>query len=172
MTAALKPIRAFAVLERCENTGGGVFARQDIVARKLGACTYSDGDIANVECRRAHWADEFADTGVVPAKLAIAHNWRFECHGCGATINEDWLAEAGLELDGVIGSVNGRVFCCAECKQRHDDIETRKKLVGEEFLETLRAVVRRRLAALGMWRRLDRIWDRCKREAVERAAGI
>lgn len=29
-----------------------------------------------------------------------------------------------------------------------------------------------RLSALGMWRRLDRIWDRCKTAAIETAGGI
>lgn len=29
-----------------------------------------------------------------------------------------------------------------------------------------------RLSAVRMWRRLDQAWDNCKREAIERAAGI
>jgi hypothetical protein len=30
----------------------------------------------------------------------------------------------------------------------------------------------RRFAAIRMWKRLDAAWDRCKREAIERAGGI
>lgn len=29
-----------------------------------------------------------------------------------------------------------------------------------------------RLSAVSMWRRLNHAWDKCKREAIERAAGI
>lgn len=29
-----------------------------------------------------------------------------------------------------------------------------------------------RLSAVAMWRRLDQAWETCKREAIERAAGI
>lgn len=29
-----------------------------------------------------------------------------------------------------------------------------------------------RLSAVSMWRRYDQVWNRCKQEAIERAAGI
>lgn len=139
-----KPLRAYAVLEKGENTGGIIFARSDIDARKRGSCEWSDGDITSVECRRAQWADEYAATGRVEAKAAIAHGWRFECSGCGLTIDEYLLSEEGMAVEGVIGMMDELVFCCAGCKERHDATEARKKAYGAAFLEELRTVVRQR----------------------------
>ncbi|WP_159953155.1 hypothetical protein [Rhizobium sp. 18065] len=144
MSASPKPVRAFAVLELGENTGGIIFARHAIAARKSGACEYSDGDITSVECRRAHWADRYADQRIVPAADAIAHGWRFECHGCGETMDLGWLYDNDLPVEGVIGSMDGCQFCCAECKERDATLKRQQKALGDEFIETLRAIVIRR----------------------------
>lgn len=37
-----KPLKAYAVLEHDENTGGIVFARHSVVARREGAARYDD----------------------------------------------------------------------------------------------------------------------------------
>jgi len=39
-------LKAYAVLEDCENTGGIVFARHSIVALRNGASTFGDGEIS------------------------------------------------------------------------------------------------------------------------------
>ena len=142
--APVKPLKAYAVLETGEDTGGIVFARRDIEARKRGSCEYADGEISSVTCRRAHWADEYSETQRVPVLAAIQQGWRFECHGCGASLDEDWFYESGKPMEGVVGFMEGQVFCCAECKAADDAVERRKKATGEEFLETLRAIVRKR----------------------------
>lgn len=55
MTTATKekPLLAYTVLEKGEDTGGIIFARSNIEARKRGSCEWSDGDIPlfpAVEC--------------------------------------------------------------------------------------------------------------------------
>lgn len=139
-----KPLRAYAVTEQGENVGGIFFARHAITATKRGACEYADGDIHYVSCRRAPWADHLAETGAVPASLMIAHGWHFECHGCGATIDEDWLREQRLKVEGVCGYQNGRVFCCARCKWKHMKYEARRRAAEKEAIDAFKAIVRAR----------------------------
>lgn len=112
-------LRAYAVLEDCENTGGIVFAERPIVARREGASRYNDGDFGGVSCRRAPWADKFVGKPV-PVSVMIANGWHFECHGCGATIDEAWLHDEDLPLDGVIGTQESAVYCSeiCECRER------------------------------------------------------
>lgn len=137
-------LKAFAVLENDENTGAIYFAKRDIEARKAGANEFGDGDISNVSCRRAPWADEYAEAGVVPAKACIAHGWHFECCGCGSTIDEDYLDEEDLLLDGVIGQQHGRVFCSeiCECRFNLDKAISRDK--ERRMIDILKDVVRKR----------------------------
>lgn len=140
----MKPLLAYAVTENDENTGSIYFARHAISARRRGADEYGDGELSAVSCRRAPWADWCADAGFVPASLMIGHGWHFECHGCGQHIDDDFLREAGLSTDDVIGIQDGPVFCCARCKLGHDAVEAEKKRVGADFLDVLRNEVRRR----------------------------
>ena len=56
-------MKAYAVTEEDENTGGIIYAEHNIVARRLGANEYADGEIAYVSCRRAPWADEYYGIG-------------------------------------------------------------------------------------------------------------
>lgn len=110
-------LKAFAVLEDYENTGGIVFAERAIVARRRGADQYNDGEFNGVSCRRAPWADEFAGKPI-PVKVMISHGWHFECSGCGATIGEDWLFDNDLPLDGVVGVEHSKVYCSDICEAR------------------------------------------------------
>lgn len=110
-------LKAFAVTEECENTGGIVFARHAVTARRLGASEYNGGEFEGVSCRRAPWADEWADKQEdVPVQLMIAHGWHFECCGCGHRIDEDYLHENDLLIADVIGTQRSSVFCNEICK--------------------------------------------------------
>lgn len=142
--APAKPLKAYAVLETEEGTGGIIFARRDIEARKRGSCEYSDGDISSVTCRRAPWADEYAETKRIPVRAAIEHGWRFECHGCAETLSEDRFYDEDKPIEGVIGFMDSLVFCCAECRDAHKEVERRKKAFGQEFLDVMRALVTKR----------------------------
>lgn len=114
----MSQMRAFSVTELNENTGGIVFAKHAVTARREGANEYADGDFGYVSCHRAPWADKFVDIRDVPVSVMIDHGWHFECHGCGARIDEDWLNEEGLPVEGVIGTQSTSVYCCARCKWR------------------------------------------------------
>lgn len=139
-----KPLLAYSVVENCESTGGIVFARHRIAALKQGACAWSDGDISGMILQRVPWADHCADTGIVPANLMIAHGWHFECHGCGATIDEDWLAEEKLDIDGVVGNQNGPIFCCARCKWRNMRYMARRVRAKSEAVTLFQSIIRQR----------------------------
>jgi hypothetical protein len=131
-------MKAFLVTEPEENTGGVIFAKHAIAARRQGASEYNDGQLGGMSCRRAEWADGFYETGV-PARELIARGWWFECCGCGATINEDWLAEERLTVDGVIGNQHSRIFCHDICKTEHDRRETKRKYHQQQMIETMTA---------------------------------
>ena len=139
-------LKAYAVLENCENTGGIVFAERSIVARRDGAGRYGDGDFSGVSCRRAPWADGYAGQPI-PVKVMIANGWHFECCGCGATIDEDWLYDEDLPLDGVIGFQHSQVFCCEICEARHKLHLAIARDHERRAIEALKAFVLRRFPA-------------------------
>lgn len=111
------PLKAYAVTETQENTGGIVFARHAVVARRIGSQTFGDGDFEGWSCRRAPWADHCAETGDVSAGLCIAHGWHFECHYCSRRIESD---DDGMypawNWTFVVGSQHGAVYCDRGCE--------------------------------------------------------
>lgn len=137
------PIRAFSVIEEYENTGGIVFARHAVAARRRGADEYADGDFTAVTCRREPWADAYVGKPI-PARVMIAHGWHFECAECAARIDEDWLADNRKPLAGVIGTENNLVFCCSRCARRYFSMQRRRKAEEQRAIGTFKAIVRRR----------------------------
>jgi len=127
---ATAPMKAFSVLEEMENTGGIIFAHHAITARRLGADQYADGEFGYVSCRRAKWADEYAETGKVPASAMVRHGWHFECHYCGARIDEDYEPYRTWTPDSVVGHGDGAVYCdrsCAKSAEHQHDFAERLK---------------------------------------------
>lgn len=137
-------MRAYAVTEHCENTGAIYFAQHDIVAKRKGANEFADGDISYVSCRRAPWADDYADKPL-PASVMVAHGWHFECVGCGMRIDEDGLHERRMAVEGVLGTQWALVFCCARCKRKYLSLKRRRKTEEERAIACFKAIVRRRL---------------------------
>lgn len=111
-------LRAFAVLEEDEGTGGIIFARHAITARRLGANEYACGEFGYVRCNRAPWADEYTD-GCVPVSLMVENGWHFECTGCGIRIDSDLPFEHEKPTSGIIGHQHSAVFCDAACERAH-----------------------------------------------------
>ncbi|WEX10349.1 hypothetical protein [Chelativorans sp. AA-79] len=138
-----KPLRAYTVTEEYENTGAVIFAVHNVVARRLGANEYADGEFSAVSCRRAPWADAYAGKPI-PARVMIAHGWHFECSECGACIDEDWLCDNGLPLEGVIGTQHSHVFCGSRCARRYYSLRRRRKAEEQRAIEAFKAIVRRR----------------------------
>lgn len=139
----MSALRAYAVTEESENTGAIIFAKHHIVAKRQGADEYADGDITYVSCRRAPWADGYAEKPL-PAWVMIAHGWHFECHGCGMRLDEDGLSERRLAVEGVIGTQHGGVFCCARCRRKHLSRVRRRKAEAQRAIDVFKAIVRRR----------------------------
>jgi hypothetical protein len=136
-------LKAYAVLEKDEFTGDIYFAKHSITAAKAGANEYGDGELSYVQCRRAPWADVFVGKGV-PAKVAVDHGWRFECYGCGITIDSDLEYEHRLPVSGVVGSMHGSVYCCARCKWRRAKSDARREREEATAIEDFKAIVRTR----------------------------
>lgn len=133
-------LKAYSVLEKEEFTGDIYFAAKAIYAAKWGANEYADGELGGVQCRRAPWADPYFETGV-PAKVAVDHGWRFECYGCGITVDSDLECEHGLPLSGICGKVSSAVYCSARCKWRKMREDARRKEAEQAAIDDFKKIV-------------------------------
>lgn len=141
---AEKPMRAFAVTENEESTGGIVFAHHAIVARREGAAAYGDGEFDYVSCRRAPWADHCAVDGIVPASLMVEHGWHFECGGCGKRIDLDMLCERDLEPEDVQGTQHSTVYCTPLCEAKDNLERAEAKHVETRWIRRFKKIIKRR----------------------------
>lgn len=133
-------LKAYSVLEKDEFTGDIYFASKAIYAAKWGANEYSDGELGGVQCRRAAWADAYFETGV-PARVAVNHGWRFECYGCGVTVDSDLECEHRLPLAGICGKVSGAVYCSARCKWKKKRDDARRKEAEQAAIDDFKEIV-------------------------------
>lgn len=136
-------MKAFIVTEPEEDIGGVIFATSAIVARRVGANEWNDGEIGGMSCRRAAWADKYADTRIVPAADMIAEGWWFECT-CGHRINRSDLEDRGLPLSGVIGSQNSMIFCEKACQDFYFARKSRLDAAGATAIAMLEEIVLKR----------------------------
>lgn len=135
-------MKAFAITENDENTGGIYFADHDITAKKA-FCREFDHELTDVTCRRAPWADQFAGRAV-PAKVMIDAGWHFECCECGERIDTDYLRENRLPLDQVIGTQWSLVFCGKRCAARFYSMKRRRAEQGAQAIACLAKIIRKR----------------------------
>lgn len=134
---------AYSYFETDEYTGGIIFAKSNIEARKAGANLLNMDGIGGLEVRRRKDLDRYEASGV-PAWLLVAEGWRFECHGCGMQINESNMDDEGMPVTGVVGVESGQIYCCHACRMQHKAEAAAKKAFGEAFLDMLRDMVRSR----------------------------
>ena len=134
-------LKAYAVLNNDDYTGGIFFAKNNITARKAGANEYADGEIGEVTCKRAPFADAYRKNKKVPVSVKIDHGWHYECNSCGIRIDEDlsyrfgeneeheaesfkryenWNSEKIVE-DGSL------VYCDQKCSENHKLDEAQRK---------------------------------------------
>jgi|TARA_R100000093_G_C1933053_1_gene69423 hypothetical protein len=148
-----KPLRAYSVIEEFEHTGGIIFARHNVTARRIGANEYADGDFRAVTCKRTPWADKYAETGIIPASEMVHAGWYFECCGCGVTIEEvlsyRWEDEGDLTYRGwapgdVIGTQHSQIFHSQECKYRYDTETAARNRACEKAIGRFQRVILRR----------------------------
>lgn len=109
------------------------FATSNAAARRQGADQIGS-DFGAVSCRRAHWADQYADQRFIPAQAYIDAGWWFDCNHCGTRCDSDasrWDEETDIPLDLVF---DGRVvYCSAECKAGHEREVAARNARFEEF---------------------------------------
>jgi len=161
-----KPVRAYVVLENDERSGAIYFARHAITARKAGANEYGDGELSYVTCNRAPYADQFAETGMVPASVLVENGWHFECGSCGHRIDDDLPNAWELEVDAnatpremvkarvrykrwdpdhVVGYQHTSVFCDAQCEADYEEDRRQRKAAELRTLERCKRAVLHRL---------------------------
>lgn len=116
-------MKAYAVQEEDEGTGGIVFAKTNAQARRIGANRF-DNEWDGVTCRRAAWADQYAP-GPVPFKVMFENGWWRECDGCGVRIEQNGYDADGNTIDFDIVDDGPRTYCTPTCRDR-DLIERAK----------------------------------------------
>lgn len=139
--AKARTVKAYAVTDPDEHLGGIVFAKTAAEARRAGARQFSDGDPSTVEARRTPWADEFAGTGIVPAKVMITNGWWFEDYWTGARIDDDYLDENGLTIDDIVGHQHGPIFACQAHADAYAAREARRAVAKAITLADLKALL-------------------------------
>lgn len=134
-----KPLKAYSV--QGYEHGCIVFASNSATARRNGAgelgCDWEDIE----SCRRAAWADSFAQDRRVPPLVMIEHGWWFECSHCGCQISDDSTHDDDDETPHQPVAEGDWIFCCPACRdaelQERADRKARKeaatKLVLEKF---------------------------------------
>lgn len=139
----MSDLKAYAVREDCENTGGIYYATSNIVARKAGSHEYNGSELGGMSCRRAPWADKYAP-GPCPKLVMIDHGWWFECHGCCAKMSCD--AADDSEEDG--GNDPNRyiergsaVYCSIECRTRYRSEQAMRKRLERKAIRDLAAAL-------------------------------
>lgn len=143
-TKAEKPLLAYAVTENNEGTGGIVFARHAVVARREGADQYGDGEFDYVSCRRAPWADHCAADHIVPVSLMVEHGWHFECGGCGCRIDSDIFWDRDVLPEDIIGTQHSTAYCTPLCEARHNLERAEAKHVETRWIRRFKKIVKRR----------------------------
>lgn len=131
-------MKAYAVTEEDENTGGIIYAEHNIVARRLGANEYGDGDISYVSCRRAPWADEYYGTGL-PISVMVDNGWHFECCGCGQRIDYDSTEYS----EDIIGTQHSLVFCDSVCEAYYNLDRAKCKKLETRWVRRFIKIVKR-----------------------------
>lgn len=133
-----------------------IFAKSSIEAKRRWSNEHWDGDeIAGISAKRIPEWDQYAKTGV-PALVMIDDGWYFECHGCGTTINSDYIGSTERShdeydpLDAEYGADQTlpimepvelpwqRVYCTQQCCD--DDLRTkaRRKRAERRALDVMK----------------------------------
>jgi hypothetical protein len=134
---------AYSVTEDDEGTGGIVFAKSAVAARRIGAGEFNNGEFSGLSVHRRKDLDRFEGSGV-PAWLLVEEGWHFECHGCGMRIEAYSLENEGLSFTDVVGVESGAIYCCHQCRRESMAENAASVAFGEGFLDMLEDVVRKR----------------------------
>lgn len=102
------------------------FSEHAVVARRNGANELS-ADFELVSCRRAPYADPYAEQGWVPPQVLMANGWWIGCRHCGNQVWEDGEDEDGNPAAPIFEGQD--VYCDQGCKdaEDHDRAERAKR---------------------------------------------
>lgn len=140
MSTESKPLKAYCVKDE-EQSAVIVFATNSASARREGGNELSCEWEGVESCRRAPWADRFADTRVVPAKAWIDNGYWCSCGGgCDRQVNggvQEEEDEDGnpFELEPVF--VGDTVYCSQACKEASDAAAAARKARKQEVLDAV-----------------------------------
>ena len=135
--------KAYSVLETDENTGGIVFAKSNVEARRIGANLFNNGEFGGLSVARRPDLDAYEPTGV-PAAVLVEDGWHFECFGCGMRIETSNLEEMGRNAEHVVGFEGRPIYCCHACRASARAMVAGAKAFGEAFCDMLESMVRAR----------------------------
>lgn len=131
-----KPLKAYSVQEEDENTGGIVFAKSNVEARRIGSSRFGDGDFNWGKARRAPGFDRYAP-GPVPFVAMFAAGWWQECRGCGVTIREGECDDDCNEIAFDIVEVGDGIYCRPSCRENHLAGKAEAARLGKIVLDEL-----------------------------------
>lgn len=139
----MKPLKAYAVLEDCENTGGIIWAKSNVEARRLGASAFHDGEFSGLTCRRAPWADKYFEMRSVPYLVMIENGWWFSCVHCEQIINSDLEGtdddDNTITLDPV-EDAHG-MFCTPACRDDYLQEKAERRMWEQWTVDLLTAML-------------------------------
>jgi hypothetical protein len=116
-----------------------VFATNSATARREGGREL-DLEFSEVEsCRRAQWADEYADAkGGVPQLVMIKNGWWQECVHCGHRITIDDIEDGYEDDDGNVIKLNPvekdhHIYCNQHCFDKEMEQRANHDAKADEF---------------------------------------
>ena len=123
-----------------------VFASNSATARRNGAselgCDWEDIE----SCRRASWADSYAQDRRVPPLVMINHGWWFECCHCGCQVSDDSSHDDddGNEIPHEPVADGQFVYCSPAClaedQRERAERKARKEAAKKAALDTFPGV--------------------------------
>lgn len=138
---------AYTYQETDGMTGGVIFAASDIEARRLGANTLNMDGISGMTVHRRKDLDQYEETGV-PARVMIEEGWSCDCSGCGMTINDYSMEDAGLPLSGIVGIFVYDAYCSHQCRIEYLSDLARRKAFEAAFVEMMKDIIRKRFPGI------------------------
>lgn len=124
-------MKAYHVGEGSEGEQVITFATNSATARREGG-NELDLEFSEVSfCRRAPWADEFADQRFIPAKAYHEQGWWLYCNNCENQLYEDGEDEEGNPLQ--IAYDGRHAYCDQGCKDSRDKEIADANANGEAF---------------------------------------
>lgn len=133
-------LKAYSVLETDENTGGIVFAKSNIEARRNGSAEFGTGELGGWSVHRAPWADAFSP-GPVPKVEMVKAGWHFECWHCGRRISSDEYDDNDDPIEFTPVELGEEIFCCQGCLDAEVEQKADQKRITAETIADLSSML-------------------------------